>query len=217
MQRSRLAALALLAAAGCAAAPGPGGAAPLPLHVRLVDSVPWSHELGEGVLRRVEVRDGRGAHTIPGVLVYEVPIRVGRRLLGFSYLDDEVQGVYAYDLGTREVSVHRPPPDLNPLFSEPALAPDGRHLAYVAAPGDGTGWAVVRSWPAGDLVWRSEAVEVPATDSPGGNGALWRTADRAEVFVEMGPATDTAWLRVLGSVRARRVLAADTLREPPPR
>lgn len=204
---------AALAACG-AVAPPPVGPAAVPT-VRLVDSIPWANELGEGVLRRVEVRGGGRVDTVPRVLTDDLPlVTAAGEVLGFAWEEDRIVDGFVYDARTRRTRRLRLPGDFDSVFSAPALAPDGRHLAYAVVPGDGTAWAAVRSWPAGRLVLRSPAVEVPATDSPG-NLSRWLSADSAEVFVETGFATGHAWLRVLGSVRAGRVLAADTVRRPP--
>ncbi|MFL5538703.1 MAG: hypothetical protein ACJ8J0_06900, partial [Longimicrobiaceae bacterium] len=93
--------------------------------------------------------------------------------------------------------------------------PDGRHLAYVVIPGDETGYAVARTWPGLELVWRSGAVQVPATDAGGGAGVRWTSPDTAEAWIETGVSTDEAWYRVVGSVRRRAVVSADTVRERP--
>lgn len=190
------------------------GPKPMPT-VRLVDSVPWSHEMGEGVLRRVEVHGGGRVDTVPGVLTAEPPVvTAAGEVLGFAWEEDRIVAGFAFDPRTHRTRRLRLPRDFSAVFSAASLAPDGRHVAYVVTPGDATGWATVRSWPAGRPVLRSAPVEVPATDSPG-NLTRWFSADSAEVFVETGFATGEAWLRVVGSVRARRVVAADTVRRAP--
>jgi hypothetical protein len=183
--------------------------------VQLVDSVAWESESDEGALWHVEVRHGSRVDTIPGVLTDALPMLVGgSRLLGFRYEDDSF-GAFEYDLETRAVRRDSLPGDLHPAFSTPAFAPDGRHIAYVVVPGDATGYAVVRTWPGRALVWRSAAVEVPATDAAGGTQVRWLSPDTAEALIETGASTDSAWYHVLGSVRRRAVVSAETLREKP--
>jgi hypothetical protein len=206
--------VALTAACGAAPklAPVPA-AAPV---VQLVDSVAWEDDADGGTLRRVEVRDGARVDTVPGVLTTELPLLVGgSRLLGFTYRGSDLAEAFEYDLGTRTVKRDSLPGDLNPFFSAPAFSPDGRHLAYVVIPGDETGYAVARTWPGLELVWRSAAVQVPATDAAGGAQVRWLSPDTAEVIIETGSSTDEAWYHVLGSVRRRAVVSADTLRERP--
>jgi len=206
----------LVALVACAppAAPGPAPAS-LP-RVQLIDSVAWENEANGGTLRRVAVRTGARVDTVPGVLTVDVPVLVGgSRLLGFVYREGGISEAFEYDLGTRAVRRDSLPGDVNPFFSTPAFSPDGRHLAYVVVPGDGTGYAVARSWPGRALVSRSAAVRVPATDAEGGNQVRWLSSDTVEFAIETGFATDEAWYHVLASVSRRAVLSADTLRERP--
>lgn len=207
--------LVCVALTACGAVARPvAGPAPMPM-VRLVDSVAWSNDMTEGVLRRVEVRTGARRVVLPDVLTDANPVvTAAGEVLGFVWKEDRVVAGFAHDARTGRTRRLRLPDDFSAVFSAPSLAPDGRHLAYVVTPGDAAGWAAVRSWPAGRLVLRSVPVEVPATDSPG-HFSRWLSADSAEVFVETGPATGEAWLRVLGSVRARRVVAVDTVRQAP--
>jgi len=203
----------LLAAAACGPPPTPGPVpAPAP-RVQLVDSVAYDEGDGE-TFRRVEVRTGVRVDTVPGVLTLELPLVVGSRLLGFRY-DGDTAGAFEYDLETRTVKRDSLPRDLHPFFSAPAFSPDGRHIAYVVVPGDETGYAVARTWPGLELVWRSAAVRVPATDAAGGNQVRWLSPDTAEVLAETGYSTDEAWYHVVGSVRRRAVVSADTLRARP--
>ena len=204
----------VLAACGSPARPGPAPAS-LP-RVQLVDSVAWETETDGGTLRRMEIRDGMRVDTVPGVLTQDLPVLVGGgRLLGVEYRGGDIVNAFEYDLSTRVVKRDSLPGDLNPFFSAPAFSPDGLHLAYVVIPGDETGYAVVRTWPGRELVWRSAAVQVPATDVAGGAGVRWTSPDTAEAWIETGVSTDEAWYHVVGSVRRRAVVSADTLRERP--
>ncbi|HYH78160.1 MAG TPA: hypothetical protein VEX86_00125 [Longimicrobium sp.] len=184
--------------------------------VQLVDSVAWEDAMGEGTLRRVEVRQGARVDTIPGVLTEEPPTLVaGPRLIGFGYEQGSITSVFEYDVRSRRLEQRPLPIDFHPYFSAPAFSPDGRHLAYVVVPGDGTGYAVARSWPDKALVWQSSTVEIPATDARGGSHGRWLSPDVAEVSFEIGSGTDTRWYRVHGSVLQRRVISADTVARQP--
>jgi hypothetical protein len=204
-----------IALSACAASATSAAGPAADVQVQLVDSVAWEHELGDGFLRRVEVRHAGRSDTLPGLLVFAPPVLAGDRLFGFEYHQDAVVAGFRYDVRRRRLRRFPLPDDINPVFSEPSLSPDGRHVAYVSVPGDATGWAVVRTWPAGRLRVRSDRVQVPATDSPGGNGSRWISPDTAEVFIETGFATESGWYRVLASVSERRVLEADTVRTTP--
>jgi hypothetical protein len=214
---TRIVALVVLSAlAACAprvsTAPAP---APVAVTVELVDSIPWENELGDGTLRRVQVRVGARVDTVPGVLTAEPPVVVdGARVLGFVYEDDQVVSGFRYDVGTGRREILALPDDFSGAFSVPSLAPDGRHIAYVVAAGDGVGWGVVRTWPGREPVLATARVEVPATDAPG-NFTRWISADTAEIFVETGPSTGVEWYRVRASVARRATVAADTVRTPP--
>jgi Tol biopolymer transport system component len=212
----RLALVLLVASlAACAGAARPRTTPMPPPTIRLVDSVAWSNELADGLLWRVEVRSGERTLLLPGVLTSERPVVTGTgEVLGFVWNEDQVVAGFAHDARTGRTRRLPLPDDFDGIFSAHALSPDGRHLAYVDAPGDGTGSAVVRTWPDRRLVLRSRAVEVPATDSPG-NFTRWLSPDSAEVFVETGFSTGDAWLRVLMSARSGRILATDTVRRAP--
>ena len=201
----------LLAAALAACAPRVHtGPAPLAVAVELVDSVPWEHEQGEGVLRRVQVRAGTRVDTVPRVLTSDLPIVVeGSWLLGLVYDGDAVVAGFRYDVNAAQLRLLPLPADLHSAFSGPSIAPDGKHIAYVAVPGDATGWGVVRSWPDGRPVLTTRRVQIPATDAPG-HATRWLSADSAEIFVEIGEATGAAWHRVLVSARSKAILATDT-------
>lgn len=192
--------LLCLAAVACAPAirmgPDPAGA---PI-VQLVDSIPWAHELGEGFLYRVEVRVAGQVDTIAGVLTSELPLVIGSaRLLGFGFEADAITYAYEYDMRSGRVRHRDLPGDFDPIFSAPSFAPDGRYIAYVVTRGDATGWGVVRSWPQHRLIVRSDAAEVPATDSPG-HFTHWLSADSAELFIETGFST---WERLVSGARIR--------------
>lgn len=179
--------------------------------VRLVDSIPWEHEMGDGYLRRVEVRTGDRLDTIPRVLTYDLPFVVdGTSVVGLAYKDDGVIAGYQFDPRTRLVTRTPVPRDLNAVMSGASLSPDGRHIAYVAF-GDSRGRAVVRTWPGREVRLRSDWIEVPATDSPGGNVVRWIAADTVEIFVEANSSAENAWYRVRASMHPARIISADTV------
>jgi hypothetical protein len=96
-------------------------------------------------------------------------------------------------------------------FSTAVFSPDGLHVAYLVAPGDGTGYAIARTWPGKAEVWRGAAVPIPATDACCVSRVRWLSPDVAEVYIESDSGDDPAWLRVRGSARQKAVLATDTV------
>lgn len=184
--------------------------------VQLVDSIPWENELGEGFLRRVEVRIGSRVDTLPGVLTSELPVVSPESVLsGFAYEADGITAAYAYDARRRRFTWLRLPEDFNPYYSAPSISPDARHLAYVIVPGNSTASASVRSWPGRRLVWRSDTVQIPATDARDLTLTRWISPDSSEAYIATGVSTGDAWYRVLGSVRAGAVLQADSVWQSP--
>lgn len=180
--------------------------------VTLVDSVPWAHEVGDGYLRRIAISMGDRFDTIPHVLTDELPLQARPgQLFIFGYEADAIKAVYQYDAYTRRLGELRLPDDFNPLYSSPSISPSGEHIAYLDVPRNGTAAAVVRSWPALDLVWKTESITISATDyyTP---ATRWLSPDTAEVFIDVGGST---WLRVSGSVRERRIIAVDTVYQLP--
>lgn len=205
------------AAAACspaapAIAPGPA----VTPGVRLVDSIPFEDDISDGVLRRVEVRSGGRLDTVPGVLTEQVPLVVGdTAVIGFAFKEGGISAGFRYDPQTRRLSRTPMPRDATTVLSAPSFSPDGRHIAYVAFT-NAKGWATVRTWPGAEPVLRSGVVEVPATDSPGGNLVRWLAADTVEFFVETGATTDSAWHHVRAALNPARILSADTVYTFPP-
>lgn len=160
------------------------------------------------------MREGDRADTIPGVLTIDQPVLTGSRVLGFQYDEDGfIVAAFDYDLRQRRLRTLPLPTDFNAYFSAPSFSPDGSHLAYVIVPKDGTGWGAVVSWPERQLVWRTERVQVPATDARIAS-TRWISPDTAEILISVGDYMGYGMYRVTGSVRERRVLLADTVASP---
>lgn len=203
----------LLAATGCgrggsaAAAPERG---PITA-VRLVDSTTAEIGGAELPLFRVEVRTAARTDTLERVLAAEVPQVIGDTLLlGFGYdSGGQMTTAFRWEVRTGSVAERSLPRDLRGGLTRPAFAPDGRHLAYVVFPGDGTARGVVRSWPGQRVVRRGDPVEVPATDQIAGV-ARWEDAETFLWFIELEGAGEL-WVRQRGST-ARRGTTSDTVR-----
>lgn len=220
------AALAVAVLAGCAAPPAadaprtaePAPRVPAPLRaagaqpqVTLVDSIPYGDGMVEGYLRRLVVVSGERRDTVPGVLVADPPV-VGPdgAVYGIRAQDELALGLFAYDVATRRVRT-LPTPEGWWESTVPRLAPDGRHVAYLAHGTDGTGHAAVAALPGGQVVYRGPRAVLQETGG-GVDEITWSTPRRFEIRVYMGGATGGIQ-RVRGSV-APFAVQVDTLPEP---
>jgi hypothetical protein len=200
----------LLAAAACTP-PARTGPAPSAVRVALVDSIPYQTDLDDGFLRRVEVRTAAHVDTIPNVLTPLRPIIFpDGRVMGFDYQGADLVRGFAWDPVRRALEPIELPDDADRWFTAPAFSPDGRHLAYVALR-EGFGRGIVRRDARGDVVVRTDWVEIPATDAAI-NFARWTDAETFEIFVDVG---ETGWHRFTGTVSAG-VVRNDTVAPPLP-
>lgn len=210
MRAVLLLACALLPAGACAPAVR-GGPAPAPgtVRVALVDSVPFSTELHDGYLRRVEVRTAAGVDTLAKVLTTAAPLVLpDGRVLGFAWAGPDLRAAFSYDPARRRLRWMALPDDADRLFTLPAFSPDGRHVAYVtyAAEG-GSAWGIMRDGLRGPVVVRTDSVSVPGTDAAM-NFVKWLDVDTFEIYVDVG---ETGWHRFRGTVSAG-VMGQDTAR-----
>lgn len=205
---SALGALALAAACAPAApeASRPG------VTVTLVDSVPYANDLTDGVLRRVAVRAGGRVDTLADVLVAEAPALAGDTLVvGVAAEEDRVAGLFVHDVRagrTRRVAL---PAGLVP-HGRPAVAPDGRHVAYLAQTPEGMGYGAVATVPEGRVVLRGPPAPMLETDA-GVDGVAWHDAARFEIRIDLSYRVGGTQ-RLRGSVVPPR-LDVDTLPAPP--
>lgn len=209
MRTAVLLACALLPAAACA--PGMrGGSAPLPgaVRVALVDSIPFSTELWDGYLRRVEVRTSQGVDTIAEVQTAAKPIVLADgRVLGFAWEGPDLRAAFAYDPARRRLRWMELPEDADRLFTLPAFSPDGRHFAYVVyGEQGGFAWGMVRRDVRGPVVARTDSVTVPGTDAAM-SFVEWPDAETFEIYVDVG---EDGWHRFRGTVSAG-MTASDTV------
>ena len=200
----------VLAAAACTP-PARTVPAPAAVRVALVDSVPYQTELEDGFLRRVEVRTAAHVDTIPSILTPFLPIVApDGTVMGFDYLAADLVRAFAWDPARRALEPLELPGDADRWFTAPAFSPDGRHLAYVALR-EGFGRGIVRRGVRGQVVVRTDSVEIPATDAAI-NFARWTDVQTFEIFIDVG---ETGWHRFTGTVAAG-VLRADTVAPPLP-
>jgi hypothetical protein len=199
-----------------ACAPPPPAATAVPTAawtVALVDSVAWEAALPGPVLRRVEVRSGRQAHTISGVMTHVEPVAVpGRGIVGIAYDTTETGRAWAFRYDPARRALQRLPlaAVLGTVFAEPAISPDGRHVAYTVAPGNETAHAEVRAFPNGRVVVRGPDIPIPATDALA-NGARWTGPNRFEVLIDLVE-SPPRYARVRGTLTG--VTAVDTIAAP---
>lgn len=172
--------------------------------VELVDSVVFDDEIGSGnVLRRVVVRSSSGHRHVPGLLTLVAPVVVGDSVvLGIGFdSTGALTHAFRYSLARHAVDTLPLPADYSPTLTVIAIAPDGRHIAYVRFPGDETATGVVRVWPAGPVVVETPVVRVPAGDGLSG-AADWLTAETFHLFIDIFADTTGRWLRFTGKVRS---------------
>lgn len=203
--RALAAGLVLLAAActpSTRTVPSPGA-----VRVALVDSIPFETELEEGFLRRVEVRSPAGVDTVAYILTHDLPVVLADgTVLGLAWEGPDLLSAFTWHPRTRAVELVPLPDDADRLFTAPAFSPDGRYLAYVSYPRPGFGRGMVRRGASGDVVVRTDSVEVPGTDAAM-NFVRWTDAETFEIYLDV---SETGWHRFTGTVAAG-VTRADTV------
>ncbi len=178
----------------------------------LADSVPYANELTDGVLHRVVVRTPTHVDTLPDVLAAAPPVVVGDSLvLGIRAEENLVVGLYAYDVRTRRTRRLPAPPDWVP-HAVPELAPDGRHVAYLAQSPTGAGHGVVATVPDGRVIYRGPPATMLETDA-GVDGIRWEAADRFEIRLDLTYQVGGTQ-RLRGTLSPLRVVV-DTVRPAP--
>ena len=182
---------------------------PPPVVVALGDSAPYENDMTSGVLHRVVVRAAGRTDTIPGVLVAQLPIVVGDSVVhGLRAEDERVLGPFAYDVRARRVRLLPTPPDWVP-HAAPQLAPDGRHVAYLAQAPSGAGYAAIARVPDGGVVLRGPAATMRETDA-GVDAIAWTDPLHVEVRIDLSAVTGGTQ-RVRGTVTPP-TLVVDTVR-----
>lgn len=166
--------------------------------VELVDSIPWTDELGGGMLHRVAVRRGGSTDTIPAITTDQLPRVVGDSLVtGFARADGRVSRGFVYDPARRRVE-SVPLPDDFAGFLAHSISPDGRWMAYVGKRADGSLDANVVRWPSGAPVHESGPVEGYPSDAR--NSRVQWSGDAVEIHIRL-PVIDpdsSTWLVVAG-------------------
>ena len=184
------------------------------LTVALVDSVPYANELTDGFLRRVVVRTRAHTDTLLGILVDALPVVVGDTVVhGIRAEENQFVELFTYDARTRRTRTFPVPADWVP-HAVPKLAPDGRHVAYLAQDAQGQGYGAVATVPDGRVVYRGPPATMLETDA-GVDAISWTDADRFEIRIDLSYQVGGTQ-RLRGTLRPLRV-AVDTLRPLPAR
>ena len=174
-----------------------------PVVVTLGDSVAYANDMTSGVLHRVVVRAGRRTDTIPELLTGQLPIVIGDSVVhGLRAEHERVLGPFAYEVRTRRLRVLPTPPDWVP-HAAPQLAPDGRHVAYLAQAPEGAGYAAVARVPDGRIVLRGPPATMRETDA-GVDVIAWTDPLHVEVRIDLSAATG-------GTQRVRATLVPPTV------
>ena len=167
--------------------------------VALVDSIPWTGELGGGVLHRVAVHRGGSTDTIPAITTDELPRVVGDSIVtGFVRADGRVPRGFVYHPARRRVE-SVPLPDDFAGFLAHAISPDARWMAYVGKRADGSLDANVVRWPSGASVHESGPVDGYPSDAR--NSRVEWSGDALEIRIRL-PVLDpdsSTWLVVAGN------------------
>ena len=182
--------------------------------VFLVDSAFADVGTMERYIYRVAVRRDSSVDTLPGILTVARPTLVADSVvLGVRYDSSPAGGysLFRYSAPSGHLEISDPPEDLRLAVSEPAFAPDGRYLAYIAYRGDATGRGVLRRWPSGELLLQTPSDTVPASDVTGG-WADWTDVSHFELYMVI--AADR-WVRFRGAVD-RPSVVTDTVIPPAP-
>jgi len=173
--------------------------------VLLIDSAFVDVGTVERYIYHVAIRHDSSVDTLPAILIVARPTLVADSLvLGVTYDSSTAPGysLFRYSARTGQLEISDPPGDLRLAVSEPAFAPDGQYVAYIAFPGDATGSGVVRRWPSGELLLQTPSDSVPASDVTGG-WADWTDVSHFELFMVIA---DGRWVRFRGVVDRSSVI-----------
>lgn len=176
------------------------------VQLALVDSARYENEIGTyaGFLCRVAVRSAGRVDTIPGVVTDATPVVVGdTAVVGLRSDHDLTVGLFRYDVRTRQVRDLPRPAGWAP-WSAPALAPDGRHVAWVGADGPARSYGAVARVADGAVVYRGPAVGSRETDARV-DDVRWTSPAQFEIRIDL-PLEVRGALRVRGQVTPVRAV-----------
>jgi hypothetical protein len=146
--------------------------------------VPYENELESGVLHRVAVRAGGQVDTLDGILTAWTPVVAGDSVVhGIRAEESRVVGLFAHDVRTGRTRLLPPQPEWV-SHAVPRIAPDGRHVAYLAQAATGIGYGAVATLPDGRVIYRGPPAELLETDA-GVDTIEWLDAGRFVMLFDM--------------------------------
>jgi hypothetical protein len=184
---------------------------------RVVDSswiTPWDEMTDSAVVFRVQVSDGAWADTVVGV-IRPWPVVVD---------DSTVAGLRARktENGARRelfrvrrrgrATTYPLPADMLYGFTDVAVSPGGRYLAYVGSDSLAAPYAVVRAFPGGPVLLHGPKASGCDCDVDLSH-ARWVSPDSFEVAV-VNTATGEGWQIVTGNAAVRRLHVSFAGQEP---
>ena len=211
--RPRSTYILLLAFAACGKSAARQGL-PDTLHLALLDSAwstkPWD-AMAEGMFTyRVRVLHNGRADTLVDVIP-PLPFLVHDTVVGFV-LDTATteRQTFRYTVAPGRLERFPLPSDVWYFFHDVAIAPDGRHLFYLASDSAGNEWAAVRNWPRGEVAVTGPRRSVCECDVDL-HHARWAAADTFQLATEVGR---DLWELVTGTVSGGS-FKIDTIRGEP--
>ena len=160
---------------------------------------------GTYVWYRVELRGPDRVDTLPGIRTHVRPV-IGPdgSLVGLAFgSSGALLTGYIFVPATGQTRTVPLPPDVSRYFSEAALSPDGRLLAYMSQDTLSRFAAVVVRWPDGTRVFTQAAGPGYPSDV-NFNHLRWLSRDRAEFAIRID-VDDGPWVHVIFGDKGRRV------------
>jgi hypothetical protein len=184
------------------------------LSYRLIDSTfgPSWDPMAEGELHyTLVIRGPRGTDTLRHVIVPGMLAADDTTVSGIRMRGEYDRQLFVFSAVTRSTRLYDVPDDVWSEFTDLAISPGGRFLAYVVSDSDSDRGAV-RELATGRLVLRSPPAQDCYCDVDW-HDARWLTADSFEIAVK-GIQGRPDWLLFAGNATARRS-HVDTLTQEP--
>ena len=167
--------------------------------LRLIDSIPYTTEVEQGVLHRIELRRGARADTLRHIRT-RLPAVIADDSVIHGFLFDSLGGLthaFRFSVQRQHLDSLSLPRDLNTAISEPAFSPDGRQVAYVTF--DSMARGVVRRWPSLVTLLETPALAYSAGDMLAGT-AQWHDANGFTIYIDPFNDGSNRWTRFRGRI-----------------